>query len=332
MRAVPHPSSRAATVALAGVLALSALTACSAGGSADSGAASAAGGSSGVTAEDSGAASRQDLVAPDAAGKPAAPVSGTDTAAVAAAVAERKLARRADVSLRVEDVSRAASTLRTIAGRAGGLVVSEEVSTDPGSPTPEEGDGTTSDARTSGGTVTISVPTEKLDATLDEVAKVGTVLSRQSSTEDVTGQYVDTTARVETMKASVERVRALMSKADKLADVVSLEAELSRRQADLEAMERQLAALDDQVTLSPITVSLSDSGTPTPEEDPTGFVAGLASGWDAFTTSVRLVLTLMGALLPFAVAGALVLVPLGLWWRRRRVTVTPPAPPVTADV
>ncbi|QIM20766.1 DUF4349 domain-containing protein [Phycicoccus sp. HDW14] len=287
-------------------------------------------------AEDSSGATRQGFTAPSAASAPdQATTSGADpkaaTTNVAAAVAARKLARRADVALQVTDVARAASTLRTIASRAGGLVVSEEVSSDPSAPgAAEDAEGTkASDAQAAWGTVTISVPTAKLDATLDEVAKVGTVLSRQSSTEDVTGQYVDTSARVQTMKASVERVRALMSKADKLADVVSLEAELSRRQADLEAMESQLAALDDQVTLSPVTVRLStDTAAVTTPEDPTGFLAGLASGWDAFTTSVRLVLTFLGALLPFAVAAGVVVAPVVLWWRRRRVTVTTPTPPV----
>ena len=266
---------------------------------------------------------QESLAAPD--GRPHRQRPGHRTT-VAAAVAERKLARRADVALRVDDVTRAASTLRTIAvagrrarRRRGGL----------------QRPGRAADATTgrppsrpsAWGTVTVSVPTEKLDATLDEVAKVGTVLSRQSSTDDVTARYVDTAARVETMKASVERVRALMGRADKLADIVSLEAELSRRQADLESMQQQLAALDDQVSLSPITVAAQHRRRRPDPEDPTGFLAGLAAGWDAFTTSVRLVLTLLGALLPFAVAAAVVVAPVVLWWRRRpghAPSATPP--------
>lgn len=335
MPPTPRPAARRLVAPLlAGVLAVSALGACGAG---DSGGSSAADAAGGVSAEDSSGAGRQQLAAPSTGTAPDQATSsgvdqGTGSTKVDAAVAERKLARRADVALQVEDVARAASTLRTIASRAGGLVVSEEVSSDPAAAgVAEDADTGSSDAQSAWGTVTISVPTDKLDATLDEVAKVGTVLSRQSSTEDVTAQYVDTAARVETMKASVERVRALMSKADKLADVVSLEAELSRRQADLEAMESQLAALDDQVTLSPVTVRLStDADALTTQEDPTGFLAGLASGWDAFTTSVRLLLTLLGALLPFLVTAAVVVAPFALWWRRRRVTVTTPtpAPPV----
>ncbi|MBT9254633.1 DUF4349 domain-containing protein [Phycicoccus sp. MAQZ13P-2] len=310
------PSRRLAAALAAGVLSVTALAACSA---SDSGASSSAAGGAADAPAASVEARDQAATAVDQQGTDGKAAAGGASAAVVPAVAERKLARRADVSLEVGDVARAASTLRAIATRQGGLVVAEEVSSDPA-------------AQGSWGTITISVPTAKLDATLDEVGKAGKVLSRQTSTDDVTGQYVDTAARVETMKASVERVRLLMGRADKLADVVSLEAELSRRQADLESMEQQLAALDDQVSLSPVTVRLATPDAAAPTEEPTGFVAGLAAGWHAFTRSVQLVLTLLGAVLPFGVAAAVVLVPLVAWLRRRRpvavaTTQTPPAAP-----
>ncbi|KRE62955.1 DUF4349 domain-containing protein [Nostocoides sp. Soil756] len=336
-----HPSrpSRLVGVALAGSLALVAATACGAGGDSSS----ASGGQAAPPAQ-----SRADLAdtgaaaAPDAVDKAAGTAKGAtaERASVLPDVADRKLARRADIGLRVKDVSAAAARLRDIAAAAGGIVVAEQVSSDPEAPVepgpsvdpaptdlPKEP--ATPVPAPGYGTVTISVPAERLDATLDQVATIGSVLSRRTSTDDVTARYVDTASRVATMKASVERVRALMSRADKLADVVTLEAELSRRQADLEAMEQQLAALDDQVALAPISVSLSTAATPVTTEDTTGFLAGLAAGWSAFTTSVRVLLTLLGALLPFAVALALVLVPVGYWWRRRRSGVVPVAVPPT---
>ncbi len=317
----PSRPSRLAAVALAGTLALG-LAACSAGDDAGGG----SGGSADLATQSDGAVREESVGAP--APGAVAPDKAQSTTTVISAVTDRKLARRADVSLRVEDVTAAAARLRAIASAAGGLVVAEEVSSDPDDgPVPLGDDSVT---RPQGwGSVTISVPVERLDATLDEVAEVGAVLSRRTGTSDVTGQYVDTASRVESLKASVERVRALMSRATKLADIVTLESELSRRQADLESMQQQLAALEDRVALAPISVTLSTAGdVPPTTEDPTGFLAGLASGWAAFTTSVRLLLTLVGALLPFAVATAVVVVPLVLWWRRRPRPVQPATPPV----
>jgi hypothetical protein len=240
------------------------------------------------------------------------------SAAVAPAVFERKLARRADISITVADVDAAAAKVRAIAASAKGLGVAEAISSEPDDP-----------AMGGFSTITISVPTDELDATLDRLADLGEVHSRNASTDDVTAQYVDTESRVKTMQASVDRVRALMSQATKLGDIVALEAELSRRQADLEATQTQLAALKDSVAMAPIEVRLStDEQVLEEAEEDTGFLAGLKAGWTAFTGSVTVLLTAVGAVLPFAVVIAVVAVPLVMWLRRR--TPTSPAPVQTA--
>jgi hypothetical protein len=305
MRTPDRPARRLTTAvaALALALGLTALSGCS-GSSDDSGAAS--------SAADAPQAAREKSVAgsagqDDVAAKEAATAGAAISTAVDPAVLNRKLSRRADISVTVADVDVAATKVRSIAAAAKGIVLSEAISSEPGAP----GTGGYS-------TITISVPTEALDATLDRVAELGDVHSRNASTEDVTAQYIDTESRVETMQASVERVRALMGQATRLADIVSLEAELSRRQADLEALQSQLAALDDAVTLAPIEVRLStDESVLAEADDDTGFLAGLTAGWEAFTASVAVLLTVVGAVLPFAVVIALVAVPLLLWLRRR---------------
>ncbi|MGL5931014.1 MAG: DUF4349 domain-containing protein [Dermatophilaceae bacterium] len=317
MRTRPRPA-RLAAVTLAAALTIAMVGACSTSDDSDA---------TTGTAEDGGGRSLTEEGGADRAEK--APATGRPESAArvdaAAAVAQRKLTRRADVALEVEDVAAAASRVRTIATAAGGLVVGEEISTDTAA---AENGGT----RPASGTVTISVPSDKLDGTLDDISKVGAVVTRTSSTEDVTAQYVDIESRVESAKASVERVRALMSQATTLADVVGLEAELSRRQADLEALQGQLAALEDATALSPVTVRLSTDGEATPEEetDDTGFLAGLTAGWEAFTASVAVLLTAAGALLPFAVAVAVVLGPLAVWLRRRSRGPANAAPPAVS--
>lgn len=325
MRPTP-PNRRPVTLAtaLAGAaVGLTVLAGCSAGDTS-----SASGGSSSLTQEApagsagsaGSAATLQDKAA--TSGQSTRGAAG-DTGAVDPAAALRKVTRHADLSLRVTDLAAAASRIRAAATAAGGLVVAEQVSSDP-TPTPTArplddttGSGAETTRSTGSGTVTVSVPAARLDATLDELAKVGTVLSRETGTDDVTGTYVDTQSRVASMQASVARVRALMGRATKLSDIVSLEGELSRREADLEALQTQLATLKDAVALSPVTVRLTTDVAPVPEPAPTGFVAGLTAGWRAFTSSVTVVLTGLGALLPFAGLAALVGVPAVLWWRRR---------------
>ena len=324
--------SRLAVTGAACLLALAGVTACSVGSGSDSAGTSDDGGQSVEEAP----ADRAEALAPETGAAPG--TVGSGDAAVAPALAQLKVVRRASLSVRVEDVDAAAASVRAIAADQGGVVQSETIGTDPVEPTPlpqEQGDTAGSPAgggtaHPSVGTMTIAVPTDALDATLDRLADIGSVLSRNVSSDDITAQYADTDSRVDSARASVERVRALMSKATKIADIVALEAELSRRQADLEALESQLQALDGRVALAPVTVDLRTPDAPADDGDDTGFLAGLTAGWHAFTTSVTFLLTAVGALLPFALAVALVVVPLVVWWRRRSPrpdTTTSPAPP-----
>src|ERR1019366_6137503 len=111
--------------------------------------------------------------------------------------------------------------------------------------------------------LTLSVPAATLDAALDQLARIGTVLQRTLSTQDVTAQYVDTGSRLKTMRPSGERVRALMAQAKDVGQVVALEGELSQREADLESLESQLGALKNSVERSSLPIWLS-----TPENTP----------------------------------------------------------------
>ena len=257
------------------------------------------------------------------AGAPGAPADAAKPGSAGVSVGP-KLTKSASLELRVKDISVAASQVRSIATGLQAQVLSEQIGTGgPGDPVPLSGNGGSSSAPGDGfglGTLTLSVPADNLGSALDQLGKIGTVLARNTSSQDVTSQYVDTESRLKTMRASVDRVRALMAQAKTLGQVVALESEMSRRQADLESLESQLAALKGSVERSTLAVSLRTPGNETVTEN--GFLAGLRSGWDAFAASAEGLFTGLGAVLPFAVFFALVGSPL-VWWLRRRRASSP---------
>lgn len=227
-----------------------------------------------------------------------------------------KLTKSASLSVQVKNIDAAATQVRSIATGLQAQVLNEQIgSGGPGGPTPLE---SRPSSATDFGTLTLSVPADKLDSALDQLSRVGTPQQRNLSTQDVTAQYVDTQSRLKTMRASVERVRTLMAQAKDLGQVVALESELSRRQADLESLESQLAALTTSVERSTLSVSLTTPAHETVAQ--AGFAAGLRSGWDAFTASARGLFTAIGAVLPFAVFFVIVAAPVIWWWRRRRTS------------
>lgn len=271
----------------------------------------------GVVARDS-----SHLGAPEAKSGAVAPGTPADAPKPGSAAVSvgPKLTKSASLELRVKDISVAAALVRNIATGLQAQVLSEQIGTGgPGDPMPLSGNEGSSSQPGDGfgfGTLTLSVPADKLDVALDQLGKIGTVLSRNTSSQDVTSQYVDTESRLKTMRASVDRVRALMAQAKDIGQVVALESEMSRRQADLESLESQLAALKDSVERSTLAISLRTPWNETVTEN--GFLAGLRSGWDAFAASAEGLFTGIGAVLPFAVFFALVGSPLGWWLRRRR--------------
>lgn len=299
LRPTRRPGRRLVTAALAGLLVAGSLTACGGGGSDDSGTAS-------------GASSQQDSTG-ESAGRSGADADRAVSPESARASAGQKLVRRAHLQLKVDELPDAASRIRSIAARQGGVVVGEELYSG------ERG-------RDTSGSVTISVPADRLDATIELIADVGEVQFRNSSSEDVTGTYVDTQARVTSMTASVARIRDLLSRASNVNDLVALENELSQRQAELDALTAQLDSLKDSVSMSPVSITLS-----TDDYEPVaagGFLSGLKSGWKAFVTSAAVLATVVGAVLPFAVAIGLVVAPVIWWFRRRRHGATPLVPQV----
>jgi len=139
---------------------------------------------------------------------------------------------------------------------------------------------------------------------------------------------VDTASRVRSQQRSVARVRALLDEADTVGQVVQVESELARREADLESLEAQLARLKDVTDLATIEVTLVGRDAAGTGDDALGFIPGLRGGWDAFVEAVLVGLTVVGAVLPFLLTGALLGVPLFLFLRSR-VRRPAPTPPVT---
>ncbi|WP_153398401.1 DUF4349 domain-containing protein, partial [Ornithinicoccus halotolerans] len=217
------------------------------------------------------------------------------------------VARDAEIDLAVEELEPAASRVRAAAVAVEGYVLSEELH-----PDPETQDGHA--------TLVLSVPSQRLDRALEQLAEIGEERGRSVWSEDVTADYVDSAARVETLQASVERTRRLMQQAESIEDIVALERELARREADLDALTAHVAALEDDVARSALTVHLtaSDELAQQAEPAPAGFLAGLDQGWAAFTAFVTGALTVLGALLPFLLLALVLLVPAAALLRRRR--------------
>ncbi|MEY9855438.1 hypothetical protein ABH935_001042 [Catenulispora sp. GAS73] len=244
----------------------------------------------------------------DAAPAPSAgaPAAGKNSLAKPP-VAGRSIVYTATLTVRTKDVAGATANAETLAASNGGFVGGENSQS-----------GTVPDVQgLTQSTMTLRVPSTAFDKVIDQLGTGGTVQDETRNASDVTSQVVDTSTRISAQQASIARITDLMKNAANLADVVSLEGELSRREADLESMQAQLATLNDQVSLSTITVTFLVPQAPAPAppaaKHQNALQRGLHDGWQAFMGTLKVVLVIVGVLLPFAVLVAV------LWWPVRRL-------------
>ncbi len=264
------------------------------------------------TEENAGPATGGDGAAAAGAGEPDGPAEEGD-ASPDLRVDQRAIIYTGSMRVQVPDVEQAARKAIALTTTAGGFVGSDQRRSAAGNATAE---------------LTLRVPAAKFATVVEQVAELGKRQRQEISTEDVTEAVIDLDARITTQRARVENARRLLGEAQSISDLVSLENELARREADLASLEAKQRRLADLTALSSVIVSLVGPDAAT-EDDASafGFVAGLEGGWKVFLFSWTVLLTVLGAILPWLL---LLGVPLGalVWLLRRRprpALVAPPA-------
>jgi hypothetical protein len=247
---------------------------------------------------------------PDNPGNPGSAVNAADL------ITQQALIKTGAVALRSKDVGKARYDVQVIVDAHNGQVSDDKTETDKsGSPLRSR--------------MVLRVPVADFDDVMDALAKVGTLASTTTSSEDVTTQLIDVQARIKVQQDSVDRVRQLLARAASIRDIMSIENELANRQAQLDSLLQQQAYLADQTSMSTIKVNIArtaDAKKATPKKDDDGFLAGLSSGWTGLKKTVVAVATVVGAVLPFAVVVLLLGVPVWILVRRlRRHPAPPPA-------
>ncbi|MGC1210833.1 MAG: DUF4349 domain-containing protein [Micromonospora sp.] len=228
-------------------------------------------------------------------------------------VDQRSIIYTGTMQVQVDDVERAARAAIDTVTAAGGFV---------------GGDQRHSEAADARAELELRVPAAKFTTVIDELAKLGRQQRREVHTQDVTEETIDLDARIISQRARVESARKLLARAGSISDLVSLENELAKREADLASLEAKKRRLADLTALSTITVTFVGPDASTAEQKTEiGFLVGLRGGWQVFLSSMTVLLTVLGALLPWLVAIGVPLVLLLRVLRRRRRRGTPPAGP-----
>jgi hypothetical protein len=213
----------------------------------------------------------------------------------------------ASLMVRARNVGTAASQAVGIAQQQGGYVSSEQATLHP----PDHG--------SPKATIQLKIPVGAYPAALADLTALGTRISLSQQAQDVTEQVADVGSRVASARAAIAQLQALLARAGSIPDLLSVQQQISSQESALEQLEADQRALTTETAYATISLTLVSPAIPVRHaapHHPSGFLAGLAAGWHGLRTTVSAVLTVLGAILPFAAVAA-ILAAAALFGRRR---------------
>jgi len=165
---------------------------------------------------------------------------------------QQRIIRTATVTLKVIDgeggVSSALESVRVMATAKGGFVFSSNSYVEQDRQFAQ---------------VTIQVPVEQFDTTMNDLRNaqfVEEVVREESSSQDVSEEFVDNESRMNALRETERRYLALLAQADTIDDILRLEQELTEIRSQVETIQGRQNYLEQVTSFSTITVALQPSG------------------------------------------------------------------------
>lgn len=170
-----------------------------------------------------------------------APVEGFSEEQAALVAQNRIIVRTVHMGIVVANVSDAIAEIGRAAAAQGGWVVGADRSS------------------THSGFIAVRVPASMLDDFVD--TRIGAIAlevdSHNSTSTDVTDEYYDLNARVDSLKATEGALIRLLDRADEVADALEVQRELARLQAEIEAHLGRIKLLEETSAFSLVNISLT---------------------------------------------------------------------------
>jgi len=182
--------------------------------------------------------------------------------------------------------------------------------------------------------ITVRIPADNLDQFVNHVSESANIVSRNTSTENVTLTYISVQSRITALETEEARLLELMAKAENMEDLLTIQGRLTDVRTELEQYASQLRLLDNKIDYGTIYLNLEEVKEYTEvEEEPetfwdrisTGFVKSLKNLWSGIKEITIFFIIIIPYLLPFALIAAVIILICKLANRKKaKKTIAPP--------
>ena len=152
------------------------------------------------------------------------------------------------------------------------------------------------------GALTVRITSDKYDVMIKDMSNFGKILNSQINGNDVTSEYIDLQARMNTQTELEKRLLTLLNeKTAKLVDVVEVEEKLSSVRQNIEQTQGRMKFLKNQTDFSTLTISVYEPSLITTSSGGGFFYEigrGFSKGLRGFTEILSGMITFIIALMP----------------------------------
>jgi len=179
-----------------------------------------------------------------------------------------KLIRSGDIKFQTKDIDETEARIKWIVQKMGGFISFEQQ---------------TRNEWTVRTDIEIRMPGTVFEPMLDSICSGAYMVDQKNiKVQDVTKQYVDTEARIQTRKLVEEKYIEHLKSAQDIDDVLRIEAKIGEIREEIESAEKRLRSLKDQVALSTLHVEFYQKDDMPVKEEKNRFEQALNFGWRGF--------------------------------------------------
>ncbi|MDD6799147.1 MAG: DUF4349 domain-containing protein [Firmicutes bacterium] len=230
----------------------------------------------------------------------------------------RKLVRTCQLSIETKDFDSALNDIESSAEVLGGYIESSGVT----------GKSVYSGVVQRTASYTVRIPADSLDEYVSGIEAKYNMLKKTTGSVDISDEYYDTEARLNSLEIQEKRLLEMLEKADELNYMLELNSALSDVRYQIEKMTSQMKRYDNSVTYATVSISLSEVVEYTeinqaPKNFGERFSSAAAASWKNFVSgcenfAIGFIYALPGIIIFAVIAACIVFIIAGAVKRSRR--------------